>query len=150
MAGIIWGNKTTPCESPLSDVALSGGRHIRRQVSILEYLEETHPEPPLLPKEPSERAKVARHSATNHSVQALRHKPVRHSATNRPAMKQLRSPCRGRMLSIFVRALVDLRNGAKKLSSRGRFCRNLQSKCILNGLTSGTEFFTPSRGPNRL
>ncbi|KAF0312918.1 Maleylacetoacetate isomerase [Amphibalanus amphitrite] len=34
------------------------GKTLTQSISILEYLEETHPEPPLLPKEPIERAKV--------------------------------------------------------------------------------------------
>jgi maleylacetoacetate isomerase/maleylpyruvate isomerase len=35
-----------------------GGRLLTQSLAILEYLEETHPSPPLLPKDPFERARV--------------------------------------------------------------------------------------------
>src|SRR5262245_1652707 len=34
------------------------GRTLTQSLAIIEYLEETHPEPPLLPKDPLERARV--------------------------------------------------------------------------------------------
>ncbi len=37
---------------------LDDGRVLTQSMAILEYLEETHPEPPLLPKQPLERARV--------------------------------------------------------------------------------------------
>ncbi len=46
--------------NPLSLVPLleDGERRISESLAIIEYLEETHPEPPLLPREPAERARV--------------------------------------------------------------------------------------------
>ena len=35
-----------------------GGEHLLQSLAIIEYLDETHPEPPLLPKDPIGRAKV--------------------------------------------------------------------------------------------
>ncbi|MEK0082775.1 maleylacetoacetate isomerase [Benzoatithermus flavus] len=35
-----------------------GGAHLTQSLAIIEYLDETHPEPPLLPKEPLARAQV--------------------------------------------------------------------------------------------
>ena len=35
-----------------------GGEHLLQSLAIIEYLDETHPEPPLLPKDPIARAKV--------------------------------------------------------------------------------------------
>src|SRR5919201_1412334 len=35
-----------------------GGRTLIQSMAIIEYLDETHPEPPLLPKEPADRARV--------------------------------------------------------------------------------------------
>ncbi len=37
---------------------LDGGRVLTQSMAILEYLEEAHPEPPLLPRDPAERARV--------------------------------------------------------------------------------------------
>jgi maleylacetoacetate isomerase/maleylpyruvate isomerase len=36
----------------------SGGRHFGQSLAIIEYLDELHPEPPLLPPEPAARARV--------------------------------------------------------------------------------------------
>ena len=36
----------------------SGGEHLLQSLAIIEYLDETHPEPPLLPKDPIGRAKA--------------------------------------------------------------------------------------------
>lgn len=36
----------------------SGGRHFSQSLAIIEYLDESHPEPPLLPPEPAGRARV--------------------------------------------------------------------------------------------
>ncbi len=37
---------------------LDGGRVLTQSMAILEYLEEAHPKPPLLPRDPAERARV--------------------------------------------------------------------------------------------
>ena len=37
---------------------VEGGRIFGQSLAILEYLEETHPDPPLLPSNPAERARV--------------------------------------------------------------------------------------------
>ena len=39
-------------------LALDDGRVLTQSLAIIEYLEETHPEPPLLPHDPAERARV--------------------------------------------------------------------------------------------
>src|SRR6266571_988449 len=39
-------------------LALDGGEVLTQSLAIIEYLDETHPEPPLLPRDPVERAKV--------------------------------------------------------------------------------------------
>jgi maleylacetoacetate isomerase len=39
-------------------LALDNGELLTQSVAIIEYLDETHPEPPLLPRDPLERAKV--------------------------------------------------------------------------------------------
>jgi maleylacetoacetate isomerase len=39
-------------------LALDDGRVLTQSLAIIEYLEETHPEPPLLPQDPAERARV--------------------------------------------------------------------------------------------
>jgi len=42
----------------LVPVLVDGGQVIRQSLAIIEYLEETHPEPPLLPRAPAARAQV--------------------------------------------------------------------------------------------
>jgi maleylacetoacetate isomerase len=42
----------------LIPVLLDGGHALTQSLAILEYLEETHPQPPLLPRSPFERAQV--------------------------------------------------------------------------------------------
>jgi maleylacetoacetate isomerase/maleylpyruvate isomerase len=44
--------------SRLVPLLVDGDHSIHQSLAILEYLEETHPEPPLLPKAPAERARV--------------------------------------------------------------------------------------------
>lgn len=42
----------------LVPVLEDGGRHLTQSLAIIEYLEETHPRPPLLPETPAARARV--------------------------------------------------------------------------------------------
>lgn len=44
--------------SRLVPLLMDGGRTLTQSLAILEYLDETHPAPPLLPKDPFERARV--------------------------------------------------------------------------------------------
>jgi maleylacetoacetate isomerase/maleylpyruvate isomerase len=57
------GEHRAPAYGALNPQALlptleDGGRLLTQSLAILEYLEETHPTPPLLPKDPFERARV--------------------------------------------------------------------------------------------
>ena len=42
----------------LVPLLVDGPNHVHQSLAILEYLDETHPEPPLLPKDPAGRARV--------------------------------------------------------------------------------------------
>jgi maleylacetoacetate isomerase len=42
----------------LVPLLIDGPHHINQSLAIIEYLEETHPQPPLLPSEPAQRARV--------------------------------------------------------------------------------------------
>jgi maleylpyruvate isomerase len=57
-------------------MVLDTGEVLTQSLAILEYLEETHPEPPLLPKDPADRARVRALalivSADIHPIQNLR------------------------------------------------------------------------------
>ncbi|HKV13493.1 MAG TPA: maleylacetoacetate isomerase [Reyranella sp.] len=57
-------------------LVLDSGEVLTQSLAILEYLEETHPEPPLLPKDPVERARVRSlaliPTADIHPIQNLR------------------------------------------------------------------------------
>ena len=57
------GEQLTPAYTAINPQALvpaleDGGRILTQSLAIMEYLEETHPNPPLLPKDPADRALV--------------------------------------------------------------------------------------------
>lgn len=67
--------------NPMAQVpvlALADGTRIRQSIAILEYLEETHPDPPLLPRDPLARARVREFAEViNAGIQPLQNTAVR-------------------------------------------------------------------------
>ena len=56
----------------LPSLVLDDGTVLFQSLAILEYLEETHPAPPLLPADPLGRARVARAGADGRPARAIR------------------------------------------------------------------------------
>jgi len=63
---------------PVLELEVAGQKvHLAQSVALLEYIEETHPEPALLPKEPIARAKVRELvELVNSGIQPLQNTPV--------------------------------------------------------------------------
>jgi maleylacetoacetate isomerase len=121
-----------------------GGPPLFQSLAILEYLEETHPQPPLLPKDPRGRARVRGLSliaaADGHPLVTPR---IRHYLE-----KEMRQDeaARNRWLAHWtMRALEAIESHLKNEKETGRFCHGDQVTmadiCVVSQLIAALAYF---------
>lgn len=121
-----------------------GGPPLFQSMAILEYLEETHPQPPLLPRDPRGRARV-RGLALIAAADA--HPLVTPRIRN--YMEQelgLDEPARNRWLQHWtLKALEDVESHLTKEKQTGRFCHGdaptFADICLAGQVVAATGYF---------
>lgn len=95
------------------DEGIDGDLVLTQSLAIIEYLEETHPEPPLLPRDPAERARIRKIAlamvADTHAlcVQRVSHYMANELGTDQPKIKEWRHYWMTRGLGIIETFLAD-------------------------------------------
>lgn len=121
-----------------------GGPPLFQSLAILEYLEETKPQPPLLPKDPRGRARVRGLAliavADGHPLVVPR---IRSYMENE---LKLDEPTRNRWLSHWsVKALEAIEGHLAKEKETGRFCHGdsvtLADICVVSQVIGATAYF---------
>ena len=121
-----------------------GGPPLFQSLAILEYLEETRPQPPLLPKDPRGRARVRGLAliavADGHPLVTPR---IRNYMENE---LKLDEPTRNRWLSHWsLKALEAIEGHLAKEKDTGRFCHGesvtLADICVVSQVIGATAYF---------
>ena len=121
-----------------------GGAPLFQSLAILEYLEETHPQPPLLPKDPRGRARVRGlaliAAADGHPLVVPRVRVFLEKEM------KLDEPARNRWLSHWtLEALTAIEAHLAKEKETGRFCHGdsvtLADICLAGQVVAATGYF---------
>jgi maleylacetoacetate isomerase len=121
-----------------------GGPPLFQSLAILEYLEETKPQPPLMPKDPRGRARVRGLAliavADGHPLVVPR---IRSYMENE---LKLDEPTRNRWLSHWsLKALEAIEGHLAKEKETGRFCHGetvtLADVCVVSQVIGATAYF---------